>query len=58
MFVEDLWMSFYGQKYLGYKFIRIELDIEMIKDNNNQCTGIWDIKNLLLEYCRGLGWNK
>ena len=56
-FVEDLWMSYYGTVKLGYKFIKMDQGIIQIKDNNDQCVGIWDIKNLLLEYCRNLGWN-
>ena len=50
-------MSYYGTVKLGYKFIKMDQGIIQIKDNNDQCVGIWDIKNLLLEYCRNLGWN-
>ncbi len=56
-FVEDLWMSFYGNTKLGYKFIKMDQNIKQIKDNGDQCVNIWDIKNLLLTYCRKLGWN-
>jgi hypothetical protein len=56
-FVEDLWMSYYGSARLGYKFIKINQNIKQIKDNEDQCTKIWDIKNLLLQYCRKLGWS-
>jgi len=57
MFVEDLWMSYYGNNKLNYKFIRVEQGIKQINDGNDQCISIWDVKNLLLEHCRSLGWN-
>jgi glycosyltransferase involved in cell wall biosynthesis len=56
-FVEDLWMSYYGTVKLGYKFIKIDQGITQIKDGKDQCSKIWDVKNLLLDYCRSQGWN-
>jgi len=56
-FVEDLWMSYYGTVKLGYRFIKIDQGITQIKDGKDQCSKIWDVKNLLLEYCRSQGWD-
>jgi hypothetical protein len=56
-FVEDLWMSYFAKKYYNYKIIKVDQNIQTIKDNNDQCENIWDIKNHLLEYCREQGWN-
>lgn len=56
-FVEDLWMSYYGTVKLGYRFLRIKQDIVPIRDQKDQCNAIWDVKNLLLEYCRQSGWD-
>jgi spore maturation protein CgeB len=55
-FVEDLWLSCYSQLKHGYKTIKMDQNISQIKDNRDQCTGIWDLKNELLEYCRKIGW--
>ena len=56
-FVEDLWLSYYATVKLEYKFIRIDQGITQIKDGKDQCSKIWDIKNLLLQHCRSQGWH-
>jgi len=56
MYVEDLWLSFYAQKYHNYKYYKIEQNISVIRDNKDQCKDLWKEKNMLLEFCRHLGW--
>jgi hypothetical protein len=56
LFVEDLWLSFYAQKFHRYNFIKINQNIQIIQDKKDQCSSLWDQKNDLLNYCRSLKW--
>jgi hypothetical protein len=55
-FTEDLWLSYYSQFKYNYKFIKIDVPIHMIVDDNDQCHELWETKEELLRHCRKLGW--
>lgn len=57
LFIEDLWLSYYLNTNMNYKFLKLPVNITNIRDGKNQCDELLEFKNIMLDYCRENGWN-
>ena len=56
-FIEDMWLSYYAQTKHKYKFMKIHVDIGNMDEKYDQYKNVWDNKDKMLKYCRGMGWD-
>jgi len=52
LYCEDMWSSYILKKYFAYKLIKFDINIVIKRDDNDQCSGLWQTKAEFLEYLR------